>query len=92
MLKRTFKKKKMDGTRKRSGLRTKKRSARYIIPKDTKIDYKNLTLLQKFVTDRGKLVSRRISGISGQQQRDLCASVKRARYLGLLPVGGAKKK
>ena len=76
----------------RGRLRTKKRSAKYIMPKDAKIEYKNLTLLQKYLTDRGKIVSRRISGISGKQQRDLSVAIKRARYLGLVNVGGVKKR
>jgi len=70
----------------------RKRSTRYILSADTKIEYKNLAVLQKFFTDRGKIVSRRISGISGQRQRKLSIAVKRARYLGLLSAGGAKRR
>ncbi|MCK5580929.1 MAG: 30S ribosomal protein S18 [Candidatus Omnitrophica bacterium] len=70
----------------------KKRVTRYLIPKDAEVEYKNLTLLQKYVTDRGKIVSRRVSGVNAKEQRDLTRAIKRARYLGLLPVGGVKKK
>ena len=69
----------------------KKRLAKYIMPKDAKIDYKNLSFLQKYLTDRGKIVPRRISGVTAKQQRDLSIAIKRARYLGLLSAGGVKK-
>ncbi len=70
----------------------KKRTSKYVLPKDIKIDYKNIPLLQRFLTDRGKLLSRRITGITGKEQRDLTTSIKRARYLGLLSVGSSKKR
>ena len=72
--------------------RGKKKPAKYQIPKDTKIEYKNLALLQKFVTDRGKIVSRRVTGVSGKEQRHMTAAIKRAQYLGLLSVGASKRK
>jgi len=53
------------------------------------IDYKDLTLLRRFISDRGKLKSRRITGLSRRHQRQLAEAVKRARELALLPyVGG----
>jgi small subunit ribosomal protein S18 len=54
------------------------------------IDYKNVSLLQKFLNDRGRLVSRRLSGISAKAQRQMTSAVKRARYLALLPSGSVK--
>ena len=66
-------------------------TARYQLSKDVEIDYKNIQLLQKFVTDRGKIVSRRVSGVSAKNQRLLNGAIKHARYLALLPVGGVKK-
>jgi len=77
---------------KRDGFRPKKRSVKFQIPPDQNIDYKNIGLIQKFVTDRGKIISRRITGVNGKEQRSLSSAIKRARYLGLLPVGGAKKR
>ena len=68
------------------------RGTRFQIPSLAVIEYKNIPLLQKFVTDRGKMVSRRFSGISAKEQRALSIAIKRARYLGLLPVGSAKRK
>ncbi len=49
------------------------------------IDYKDTELLRKFITERGKLLPRRITGLTAKQQRDLTAAVKRARLLALLP-------
>lgn len=68
------------------------RGARFQIPSIEAIEYKNIPLLQKFVTERGKMVSRRFSGISAKEQRAVSVAIKRARYLGLLSVGSAKRK
>ena len=67
------------------------RLSRYQLPATVKIDYKNINLLQKYITDRGKIVSRRMSGISAHRQRELASAIKRARFLSLLPVGVRKK-
>ncbi|MGQ4649026.1 30S ribosomal protein S18 [Lyngbya aestuarii] len=55
-----------------------------IKPEDP-IDYKDVELLRKFVTERGKILPRRITGLTAQQQRDLTTAIKRARFLALLP-------
>ncbi|MBM5817988.1 MAG: 30S ribosomal protein S18 [Cyanobacteriota bacterium] len=49
------------------------------------IDYKDIDLLKKFITERGKILPRRLTGLTAQQQRDLTNAVKRARILALLP-------
>lgn len=49
------------------------------------IDYKDVELLRKFVTERGKILPRRITNLTSQQQKDLTTAIKRARYLALLP-------
>ena len=49
------------------------------------IDYKDVDLLRKFITERGKILPRRISGLTAKQQRDLTAAIKRARIMALLP-------
>ncbi len=49
------------------------------------IDYKDVDLLKKFITDRGKILPRRLSGLTAKQQRDLTTAVKRARIVALLP-------
>ncbi|MDX2273102.1 MAG: 30S ribosomal protein S18 [Cyanobacteriota bacterium] len=48
------------------------------------IDYKDIELLKKFVTERGKILPRRITGLTAKQQRDLTYAIKRARVVGLL--------
>lgn len=50
-----------------------------------KIDYKDPKLLQRFVSERGKIVPSRISAVSHKKQRELACAIKRARYLALLP-------
>lgn len=50
-----------------------------------KVDYKNPQVLRSFVTDRGKMIPRRISGASAKQQRAISTAVRRARMLALLP-------
>jgi len=49
------------------------------------IDYKDVDLLRKFVTERGKILPRRITGLTAKQQRDLTLAIKRARLVALLP-------
>jgi small subunit ribosomal protein S18 len=54
-----------------------------------KIDYKDVKLLQRFTSERGKIVPRRITAVTAKEQRDLAKAIKRARELALLPyVGG----
>jgi small subunit ribosomal protein S18 len=55
------------------------------IPPTQPIDYKDVELLRKFITERGKILPRRITGLTAKQQRDLTTAVKRARLLALLP-------
>ena len=49
------------------------------------IDYKDVDLLKKFITYRGKILPRRLTGLTSKQQRDLTNAVKRARIIALLP-------
>ena len=49
------------------------------------VDYKDVTLLRKFVSDRGKIRARRVSGNCAQHQRDVATAVKNAREMALLP-------
>ncbi|NJK62900.1 MAG: 30S ribosomal protein S18 [Synechococcaceae cyanobacterium SM2_3_1] len=48
------------------------------------IDYKDIEMLKKFVTERGKILPRRITGLTAKQQRELTIAIKRARIMGLL--------
>lgn len=50
-----------------------------------KIDYKDVKLLQRYVSERGKIVPSRITAVSAGKQRELAKAIKRARFLGLLP-------
>jgi len=53
----------------------------------THIDYKDTELLRKFISDRGKIRSRRVTRVTVQQQRRIAAAVKNAREMALLPYG-----
>lgn len=49
------------------------------------IDYKDVKLLQKFITEQGKIIPKRITGTSSKYQRELALAIKRARHMALLP-------
>ena len=49
------------------------------------VDYKDTALLRKFISDRGKIRARRVTGVSAQQQREIAKAVKNAREMALLP-------
>lgn len=49
------------------------------------IDYKDVDTMQKFITERGKILPRRITGVSAHHQRLLAKAIKKARYMALLP-------
>ena len=51
----------------------------------TYIDYKDTALLRKFISDRGKIRSRRVTRLTPQQQRDMARAIKNAREMALLP-------
>jgi small subunit ribosomal protein S18 len=50
-----------------------------------RIDYKDVKLLQRYVSERGKIVPSRITAVSAKKQRELAKAIKRARFLALLP-------
>ena len=50
-----------------------------------KIDYKDVKLLQRYISERGKIVPARITAVSSKKQRELAGAIKRARFLALLP-------
>jgi small subunit ribosomal protein S18 len=52
---------------------------------DGYIDYKDSKQLQKFLTDQGKIIPRRITGLTAKQHRELVQAIKRARQLAILP-------
>lgn len=65
-------------------------TARYKLPKDAAIDYKNVSLLQRYLNDRGKILPRRITGVSAKEQRLLVTAIKKARFLAVLSSGGVR--
>lgn len=52
---------------------------------EASIDYKNIKLLSRYISERGKIVPSRITAVSGKKQRELSRAIKRARFLALLP-------
>ena len=50
-----------------------------------KIDYKDVKLLQRYISERGKIVPSRITAVSAKKQRELAKAIKRARFMALLP-------
>ncbi len=70
---------------------TKKRKRRFMLRRkrtldpSTIIDYRKPDSLKRFITDRGKIIPRRISGATAEQQRLITVAVKRARYLAIIP-------
>jgi len=70
----------------RRGGRAKRRKVCYFTSNGiTHIDYKDVDLLKKFVSERGKILPRRVTGTNAKYQRKLTAAIKRARQMALLP-------
>lgn len=63
----------------------RKKRCYFLTNKIEYIDYKDANLLKRFLTDRGKILPRRITGVSSYYQRKLSVAVKRARASGILP-------
>jgi len=68
----------------RTGMR-RRRISRLSAEKIDYIDYKDVKLLQSFIAENGKIMPRRLTGVTSQQQRKLVEAIKRARNLALLP-------
>ncbi|MCG8430336.1 MAG: 30S ribosomal protein S18 [Candidatus Omnitrophica bacterium] len=77
------------GTRKRSGKRSRrigrKKVCRLCSDKSKPLDYKDVKRMESFVTERGKILSSRISGNCAKHQRVVAEAVKKARFVSLLP-------
>ncbi|MBD3381597.1 MAG: 30S ribosomal protein S18 [candidate division Zixibacteria bacterium] len=65
--------------------RKMRKSGRFADLKLDRIDYKDERLLRKFTTERGKIIPRRVSGVSAKNQRRIKTAIKRARYMAILP-------
>jgi len=68
-----------------NGRRTKKRISPLTEDKVTYVDYKDVNLLRKFMSDRAKVRARRVTGNDSQQQREVAKAIKNAREMALLP-------
>jgi small subunit ribosomal protein S18 len=55
------------------------------------VDYKDINLLRQFISDRGKIRSRRVTGLTPQQQRQVAVAVKNAREMALLPFTSSSR-
>src|SRR5271154_6290336 len=72
-------------TPKDAGRRTKKKVCIFCKDRTEYVDYKDVNVLRKFMSDRGKIRARRVSGNCAQHQRDVAVAIKTARELALLP-------
>ncbi len=66
----------------------KRKVCAFCVEKVETIDYKDVTKLRRYVTEKGKIVPRRTSGVCAEHQRELATAIKRARVMGLLPFKG----
>ncbi|MGI6702368.1 MAG: 30S ribosomal protein S18 [Christensenellales bacterium] len=66
----------------------RRKVCQFCVDKVNDIDYKDLVRLRKFVTEKGKILPRRMSGVCAKHQRVLAVAIKRARYMALLPFKG----
>ncbi|CDF03088.1 MAG: 30S ribosomal protein S18 [Ruminococcus sp.] len=69
----------------RAAKRPRKKVCMFCADRVEKIDYKDLAKLRKCMTDRAKILPRRVTGTCAYHQRELTAAIKRARYIALLP-------
>ena len=71
--------------RERGNRRPRRKVCSFCVDKVQEIDYKDAAKLRKFITERGKILPRRISGTCAKHQRQLTIAIKRARNVALLP-------
>jgi small subunit ribosomal protein S18 len=67
------------------GRRPRRKVCQFCVDKVDRIDYKDVAKLRRFVTERGKILPRRISGNCAKHQRQVTVAIKRARNIALLP-------
>lgn len=71
--------------RRPAGGRRRRKVCQFCVEKATTIDYKDTARLRKYITERGKIMPRRMSGVCAKHQRELAIAIKRARIVALLP-------
>ena len=67
------------------GRKSRKKVCAFCVDKVEHIDYKDIARLRRFMSERGKILPRRVTGTCARHQRDLTTAIKRARHLALLP-------
>ena len=75
--------------RKRKQFYVRRKVCRFCVDANLPIDYKDFNTLRQFVTERGKIIPKRISGCCARHQRSLTHAIKRARTIALLPFVGS---
>ena len=73
------------GARRPRGRKPRRKVCAFCVDKIEYIDYKDTDLLRRFISERGKILPRRVTGTSAKNQRKLTVAIKRARIMGLLP-------
>ena len=63
----------------------RRKSCPFSSPSSPEINYKDIKLLQRYISERGKIIPSRISAVSAKRQRELSKAIKRARFLALMP-------
>ena len=63
----------------------KRKRVVHVFKEDDYVDYKDVALLRKFMSDRGKIRARRVTGLSAKRQREVAVAIKNAREMALLP-------
>ena len=71
--------------RKPMGMRPRRKKVCIFCTEDKAIDYKDIATLKKYVSERGKILPRRVTGTCAKHQRDITTAIKRARHIGLMP-------
>lgn len=74
-----------DRDNRRGGHRGRRKVCSFCVDKVDNIDYKDVAKLRRFISERGKILPRRVTGTCARHQRDLTVAIKRARHLALLP-------
>jgi small subunit ribosomal protein S18 len=74
----------MDRPKRGMGMR-KKKVCQFCTEKNLKIDYKDVDTLSKYITERGKILPKRVTGACAMHQREVARAIKRARVVALLP-------
>ena len=84
MKKNKFSKKRSRDENKNSPFEDRKRFCPFSQPDSPKIDYKDIRMLSRYISEKGKIIPSRITGVSRKKQKELAKAIKRARFLSLL--------